>query len=81
MSIIYSIVLFGVGLIVVAGVLEAVIAVSRKPNWQAPSLAQRFAVVTTAERRAMQLPYVGAERRNSETAIEPVEAEPLRKAA
>jgi len=44
--------------------LEAVISVSRKPGWG--HSRQHLAVVPVVEKRVLQLPYIGADRRASD---------------
>ena len=81
MSTLYVLVLAGVALVILASVLEAAIAVSRKPDWQSSAFAPRLSLVPSAERRSTQLPYVGIDRRSAETAASPTVRAAPRKAA
>jgi hypothetical protein len=71
-GIVYLVALVGVAVALVALVAEAVLSTARPPIW----LTQRFklsqptplAVVATTDRRALQLDYVGSERRGQTAA-------------
>jgi len=56
------------GLAVILVCLEAVIAVSRRPTWSRAKASLRL--VDTIDRRQMQLPFVGVDRRQTGAAIE-----------
>jgi len=67
MSTIYVIALACVALVVLAAMLDAVIAVSRKSTWG--SSRPRLLVVSTSERRQSDLPFVGRDRRRAATSV------------
>ena len=67
LSSIYFIAMCAVGIALIAAAIDAVLAVSRRPRWDA--LRPSLIAVTTEERRTQDLPFVGTERR------EPVGAE------
>ena len=81
LSTLYVLVLIGVALMVLAGLIEAVIAVSRKPDWQSKALTPRLSLVSTDDRRSAQLPYVGVDRREAEHGAAPAVHEAPRQAA
>jgi hypothetical protein len=56
----YLVLMFGVTVAILATMIEAIKAVSKKPIWEQTS--QRVAFV---ERRKQNLPYVGVERRKA----------------
>lgn len=62
----YSIGLAAVGLAVAFAFLEAVLAVSRKPQWQ--RARHGLVVVNAVERRTQSLPFVGKDRRAAQPA-------------
>ena len=85
MSILYLIALAGVALALMAMLYEAVASVGRKPHWMrpaaaglagtaedpaSPQAATGLQLVETADRRAMELPFVGQDRRQSSRAAE-----------
>jgi len=74
LSLIYLIALIGVSLALLGALAESVWSVSRKPAWSQPRHA--FSVVTTVERRAQALPFVGADRRHA-APMHQVEAEKI----
>jgi hypothetical protein len=59
MSSLYRLVLAAVAFPVLAVVIEAVISVTRKPQWH----VQRFAPAAATERPSQRLPLVGIDRR------------------
>lgn len=79
MSILYLIALAGVALALLALSYEAVVSVSRKPHWMRPAAASAVTagkephapseatpplqLVESADRRTMELPFVGQDRR------------------
>ncbi|HET9208269.1 MAG TPA: hypothetical protein VFO28_18660 [Burkholderiaceae bacterium] len=64
MSAVYLVALVGVGVSILWLAIDAVISVSRKPQWE--TLAPRtLTLVKTEERRTQPMPFVGADRRNS----------------
>ncbi|HET7524782.1 MAG TPA: hypothetical protein VFK10_02465 [Burkholderiaceae bacterium] len=63
MSLIYLLALIAVSAALLAGFAEAVWSLSRKPAWD--SSARALTLVRTVDRRAQQLPFVGAERRRA----------------
>lgn len=65
MSNLYLLALSGVGLVLLALVADAVISVSRKPNWTVQH--HHLTLVDTAERRTNSLSMVGRDRRNKPT--------------
>ncbi len=64
MSFLYLIALAAVAVALIATLVDALRAVSRRPDW---SVARRFesslSLVHTEDRRREQLPYVGVDRR------------------
>jgi hypothetical protein len=86
MSILYLIALAGVALALMAMLYEAVASVGRKPHWMRPATAgltgagddpaeslqaaPALQLVEAADRRAMELPFVGQDRRQSSRAAE-----------
>ena len=79
MSTIYLLTLIGAVAVIVAVMLDAIVAVSRKPRWETPKT--RFLTSPAFERRGLELPFVGTERRVP--AVEPhaTPEEPLKQAA
>lgn len=71
MFILYAVMLVGVCAVLLGLMLDAVVSVSRKPQWGHPR--RTLALVEVEDRRVQQLPYVGQERRLSQLAQEPVE--------
>ena len=65
MSTLYLLALSGVGLVLLALLADAVLSVSRKPNWALPR--HHLMLVDKAERRTQSLPMVGKDRRNKPT--------------
>ena len=57
--------LSGVGLLVVASVVDAVILVARKPSWATPQ--HHLTLIESADRRSNPLHMVGTDRRNKPT--------------
>lgn len=67
MSTLYMIALLCVAVVILAVMLDAVVAVSRKPKW-GPS-QPTLMVVSTSERRGPELPFVGLDRRRPSTTL------------
>ena len=61
-STLYLIALAGFCIIVLAAVVEAVLAVSRRPDWS-KTPQTRLHLMPTEERRTQDIPFIGAERR------------------
>lgn len=61
MSIVYLLTLAAVGIAVLALLIDAVLSVSRREDWQAPTRALKAGGET--ERRHRRLPFVGRDRR------------------
>lgn len=80
MSTLYLLAMSSVGIAILFAVMESVLSVSRRPNWQSARFAPALAVVNTGDRRTMQLPYVGQERREA-IASAPSGSSPVRVAA
>jgi hypothetical protein len=57
--------LSGVGLVVLAAVVEAVMLVSRKPIWA--TAQHHLTLIDSTDRRTNPLPVVGTDRRNKPT--------------
>jgi hypothetical protein len=78
MEVLYGLLLFGVAVMLLAGVVEGVLAVSRQPVWQSTRFPTRavLTAVVSIDRRDEQLPFVGVDRRQFD-----VEEAPVRKAA
>ena len=76
MSILYLLALVGVGIALIAALVEAVLSVSRKPDWSASPT--HLHLVSTVDRRAQQLRFVGADRRSAATAAQDDPVEPVR---
>jgi hypothetical protein len=87
MEILYSILMSGVFLAILASLYEAIRAVTRKPAWQtvvaarqetpqpaAVPAARILQVIQTEDRRTHHLPFVGSERREAEQAEQLEEA-------
>lgn len=55
----------GVCVVLLAVLAEAVLSVSRKPKWEVRRASMM--VVDVVERRSLRLPFVGADRRRSES--------------
>jgi hypothetical protein len=64
LSTLYLLALCGVGLLLLAAVVEALLAVSRKPDWTVRT--RRLRLVHAVDRRSQAAPFVGAERRGSQ---------------
>ena len=64
MSTLYLLALCGVGFMLLAAVFEALLAVSRKPDWTVKT--RRLHLVHAVDRRNQAVPFVGAERRGSQ---------------
>lgn len=77
MSSLYLAMLCGVAIALLWAIADAVLSVSRKPDWSIPK--RPLALVETVERRSQSLPFVGGERRQ-DRAAEPA-MQPGRKAA
>lgn len=75
MSLIYSAALIGVSLALLAGLVEAVWSISRKPRWG--ETRHSLSLVATTERRTQSMPFVGHDRRRDATADSTYEAEKL----
>ena len=75
----YLLALAGVGVALVALVLDAVLSVSRKPRWQVERAGLR--IVTSIDRRRESLPFVGADRRQGQDPGGDTAAAELREAA
>lgn len=72
MSIVFSIALVLFSIVMFAVLLEAVVSVSRKPGWVLESRnVVPLAVIDGVDRREVQLPFVGVQRRKT-TVVEPV---------
>lgn len=65
LNVVYLLMLSGVGLLMLAAVVDSVILVSRKPSWVASQ--QPLTLIDSAERRTNPLPVVGTDRRNKPT--------------
>ena len=65
LSNLYLLALGGVGLVLLALVVDAVISVSRQPNWTVPH--HHLMLVDKAERRTNPLPVVGTDSREKPT--------------
>lgn len=63
MSIVYLVALAAVALVFLGVMYEAVVSVSRKPQWH--SQKQTLSLVNTVDRREQQLPFVGQDRRHA----------------
>lgn len=61
LSFIYFLALLGFSVVMLALILDAVFAVSRKPRWHSAGFA--IADGATEDRRKIDLPFVGTERR------------------
>lgn len=80
MSLIYLVLLVGVATMILGALYEAIASVSRKPDWgshRRPLLT----VVPVSDSRAMDLPYVGTDRRLPAAANTPLRADAQRDAA
>lgn len=64
MSTLYLLALCGVGFMLLAAVVEALLAVSRKPDWTVKP--RRLRLVQAVDRRTQAVPYLGVERRGSQ---------------
>jgi len=67
MQTIYLCSLIGVAVAILAVMIDAVVSVSRKPKWG--ESGARLLVIEAEERRTMQLPFVGADRRSAGPAV------------
>jgi len=65
LSVVYLLMLSGVGLLLLASVVDAVILVARKPSWATPQ--HHLTLIDSADRRTNPLPVVGTDRRNKPT--------------
>jgi hypothetical protein len=87
MEILYSILMSGVLLAILASLYEAIRGVTRKPVWETAGVARQsqpepvaapvvpeLRVVHTEDRRTQHLPFVGPERRKSAQQPEPLES-------
>ena len=79
MTIIYLLALIAATAVIVAVMLDAVIAVRRSPKWE--SLADHPLRAVPRDRRNLNLAFVGADRRHATIAHGPAQQEPLPKAA
>jgi hypothetical protein len=70
LSFIYLVALWGVGIAIVAVMLDAVISVSRAPSWKTMARPRTLQLVETEDRRTQQLPFVGKDRRAAVAAPE-----------
>jgi hypothetical protein len=70
LSFIYLVALWGVGIAIVAVMLDAVISVSRPPSWKTMTGPRTLQLIATADRRTQQLPFVGKDRRAAVAAPE-----------
>jgi hypothetical protein len=61
LSLIYLALLAGVAIMILGALYEAIASVSRKPDWG--SHRPLLTVVPVADSRAMDLPFVGSDRR------------------
>jgi hypothetical protein len=77
LSAVYLVALVGVGVSILWVLVDAVMSVSRKPNWE-KQVFRSLTLMPTEDRRKQDLPFVGAERRKSRAASADEEA---RKAA
>ena len=64
LSTLYLLALCGVAFMLLAAVVEALLAVSRKPDWTVKT--RRLHLVHAVDRRSQAVPFVGAERRGSQ---------------
>jgi hypothetical protein len=64
LSAVYLVALVGVGISILWLLVDAVLSVSRRPRWETLQF-RSLTLVSTAERRQHELPYVGAERRKA----------------
>jgi len=67
MEILYGVLMFGVALMLLAGLVEGALAVSKKPVWQSARFPVLVTAVVTVDRRTHQLPFVGVDRRKLAT--------------
>jgi hypothetical protein len=63
LSFIYLVALWGVGIAIVAIMIDAVISVSRPPSWKTMTGPRTLQLVETEDRRTQQIPFVGVDRR------------------
>ena len=63
LSTLYLITLVGVSAAVLALLWDAVVSVSRRPDWD--RVRSTFSIVPTIERRTYDIPFVGRDRRRS----------------
>jgi hypothetical protein len=68
MSLIYLLALCGFALVMLAVMVDTVMSVSRKPSWNTSKTA--LSEVITVDQRTQNLPFVGAERRVANAALE-----------
>jgi len=62
---VYLLMLGGVGFLLLASVVDAVVLVSRKPSWV--TAQHQLTLIDSADRRTNPLPLVGTDRRNKPT--------------
>lgn len=67
MEILYGLLMSGVAFMILAGLVEAVHAVSKEPVWQSVRFPVVVTAVVTEDCRTQQLPFVGVDRRESAT--------------
>lgn len=79
MSIIYLLALGAVFAAVIGLMVEAVLSVSRKPVWD--EIHPSHAMNSWIDRRSLELPYVGVERRGQTNLVGEAQAAETRKAA
>ncbi len=65
MSTLYLLALAGVGLMLLAAVVEALLAVSRKPDWSVVK-PRHLRLTQTLDRRGQVVPFIGPDRRVSQ---------------
>jgi len=82
LSFIYLLALAGVGLALIAVTVDSVLSVARKPRWsEVEGMARpQLAVVETTDRRELELPFVGRERRSAGEAAQHEAVSPRRAA-
>jgi hypothetical protein len=64
----YSIALIGVVVMILAALVEAIVALHRRPGWTLPRLS--LTLVKTVDRREVELPFVGDDRRGADDPAE-----------
>jgi hypothetical protein len=75
----YIFALCGFSVVFLGMLVEALRAVSRKPQWETPRVT--LAVVQTVDRRTQNLPFVGVDRRRASAGTAAAQPAPLRKVA